>query len=237
MAEDIRGEPREQFSAYVVIPARVFFDREITDRARLLYGLISNMCNQRGSCWAKNATLARFLGGAADSTVRRLLKELKDHGYIRVEDDDGGANVRKIHLADSLPVYPLKNERVPAQKSAGTRPNMSGLLNNDLITKEIITPQTPPGVSPELLDGFSEALTSAITDWLAYKAERRENYRPLGIKSLIGRTRRAAEAYGDAAVLDTIERSMAAGYQGIAWDWAARYKPEETKTEREEDYW
>ena len=34
MAEQI---PREQFSAWANIPARVLFDREISDRAKLLY--------------------------------------------------------------------------------------------------------------------------------------------------------------------------------------------------------
>jgi hypothetical protein len=64
-----------------------------------------------------------------------------------------------------------------------------------------------------------------MTGWLLYKQERREQYRPMGIKSLVTRTRKALDIYGEAAVVDTIERSMAAGYQGIAWDWAARYKP------------
>lgn len=227
MAED----PREQFSAYVVIPARVFYDRSISDRARMLYGLISNMSNQRGYCWAKNETLARFLGGASQETVRRLLKQLKDKGYIRVEDDIGGAVDRKIYLADSLVFYPHKNVGVPGQICGGTPTKMWGLLNNDLINKENNTPQTPQGVSPELFGEMTEGARAALTDWLTYKQERREQYRPMGLKSLITRTRKALETYGEAAVVDTIERSMSAGYQGIAWDWAARYKPEGAKEE------
>jgi len=224
-------EPREQFSAYVVIPARVFFDKSISDRARMLYGLISNMCNQRGFCWSKNATLAKFLGGASEETVRRLLKQLRDRGYIQVEDSGGGAITRKIYLADSLPSYPHKNVGVPGQKCGGTPTNLWGLLNNDLINKENNTPQTPQGVSPEIFDGLPEAGRAALASWLTYKEERREQYRPMGLKSLITRTRKALDSYGEAAVVDTIERSMAAGYQGIAWDWAARYKPEESKEE------
>ena len=226
-------EPREQFSAFVVIPARVFFDKTISDRARMLYGLISNMSNQRGYCWSKNATLAKFLGGASDETVRRLLKQLKDRGYIHVVDDGGGAITRKIYLADALPFYPHKNVGVPGQICGGTPTKMWGLLNNDLISKENNTPQTPQGVSQELFDGMSEGAQAALLGWLTYKQERREQYRPMGLKSLVTRTRKALDIYGEAAVVDTIERSMAAGYQGIAWDWAARYKPPAATDEEE----
>ena len=229
-------EDREQFSAYVVIPAKIFFDKDLPAGTKMLYGLISNMCNQRGYCWVKNDTLIRYLGGESDRNVRRNLAALRDRGYIRIEDNIGGAAVRKIFLADALPVYPDKNVRVLGQKCPGTRTKMSGCLNNDMNNKKNNTPQTPQGVSPELLEDFPEQLREAMTGWLLYKQERREQYRPMGLKSLITRTRKALDIYGEAAVVDTIERSMAAGYQGIAWDWAARYKPE-AKEEEATDWW
>ena len=119
----------ERFSAYVVIPSNVFFDSRITPRAKLLYGLISCMSNHKGFCWAKNSTLSKYLSttsdkAVSDSTVRRLLKELKDQGHIQVDlGEDNGATERKIFVSAVVAALydtPLKNERPPAQKQAGT---------------------------------------------------------------------------------------------------------------------
>ena len=78
MAEQI---PREQFSAWANIPARVLFDREISDRAKLLYGLISCMSNSYGFAFAKNSTLMRYLN-VEERSLQRTLKQLLDSGII-----------------------------------------------------------------------------------------------------------------------------------------------------------
>lgn len=129
-----QGSP-EHFSAYVVIPSSVFFDSGITPRAKLLYGLISSMCNHKGFCWAKNSTISKYLtvtdGKTAtdgkpvsEGTVRRLLKELKDRDYIQVDlGEDNGATARKIYVSAVVAAQyntPLKNERPPDQKRAPT---------------------------------------------------------------------------------------------------------------------
>lgn len=76
---------------------------------------------------------------------------------------------------------------------------------------------TPP--TPSVSDyGFSPELESAVTDWLTYKQERRESYKPTGLKSMLTQIQKAAAEYGDAAVIDTIRDSMASGYQGIVFD-------------------
>lgn len=114
MAKDTQYQ--ERFSAYVVIPAQVFFDSELPERAKMLYGLISSMCNHAGYCWAKNSTLARYLGATEDKTVRRHLSALKDRGYISVaQENEGGVTIRKIYITDieSMRNRPVKNDRPP----------------------------------------------------------------------------------------------------------------------------
>lgn len=75
--------------------------------------------------------------------------------------------------------------------------------------------QEPPKVSDY---GFSPELEAAITDWLAYKQERREAYKPTGLKSLLTQIKKAAAEYGDAAVIEIIRQSMSANYMGIVFD-------------------
>lgn len=94
-----KNNKTERFSAYVVIPSQVFFDMELSDKAKLLYGLISSMCNHLGYCWAKNATLARFMGVKEDKSIRNYLSELKKRDYISVEQaNENGTTIRKIYI-------------------------------------------------------------------------------------------------------------------------------------------
>lgn len=73
--------------------------------------------------------------------------------------------------------------------------------------------------APELENcGFSPALRAAVEDWLAYKRERREAYKPTGLKALLTQISSAASAHGDAAVIGVIRQSMGSGYKGITLD-------------------
>ena len=75
--------------------------------------------------------------------------------------------------------------------------------------------QGPPSVSDF---GFSPDLEAAVNDWLAYKRERREAYKPVGLKALLTQIKNAASASGDAAVAAVIRQSMSSGYKGIVFD-------------------
>ena len=68
---------------------------------------------------------------------------------------------------------------------------------------------------------------TALTNWLAYKRERREAYKPQGLSALLTQTEKACKAHGAAAVADIIGTSMASGYRGIVFDRLARAAPQE----------
>ena len=68
------------------------------------------------------------------------------------------------------------------------------------------------------LTGYSDEFIAAVNDWVAYKAEKRQNYKPTGLKSLITQIKNAASEHGEKAVIEIIRASMAANYQGIVFD-------------------
>ena len=76
----------------------------------------------------------------------------------------------------------------------------------------------PPTPSPDLASLFTGDLLAAVNEWLAYKREKRQNYQPTGLKSLLTQIRKAADAHGDEAVAQVIRNSMASGYTGITLD-------------------
>lgn len=74
----------EKKSYYAVIPANVRYDTNITNLAKLLYGEITSLCNEKGFCWATNKYFAE-LYSVSVTTISKSITQLKENGYIEVE--------------------------------------------------------------------------------------------------------------------------------------------------------
>lgn len=75
---------QKRTSEYIVIPAKVRFDKTLPAAAKLLYGEIAALCNnEKGYCWAQNTYFAELLG-CGTASVSRWLAALAKAGYISV---------------------------------------------------------------------------------------------------------------------------------------------------------
>lgn len=66
--------------------------------------------------------------------------------------------------------------------------------------------------------GLSAELKDKLHEWLEYKRERREGYKPQSLKTLIKMAKKNADDYGEQKVFDLIDTAMANRYMGITWD-------------------
>lgn len=69
---------------FAIIPSNVRYDRDLKDKAKLLFGEISALSNKYGVCWANDEYFAK-LYDVSERTVRSLLKNLKDKNYILID--------------------------------------------------------------------------------------------------------------------------------------------------------
>lgn len=74
----------EMPSYYSIIPAEVRYDKELKDKAKLLYGEITALSNKYGYCYASNSYFAE-LYGVTTTTISLLIKDLIDKGYVSSE--------------------------------------------------------------------------------------------------------------------------------------------------------
>ena len=88
---------------YAILPAVVRYDRELTDKAKLLYAEISVLTNKTGQCWAGNQYFAS-LYNVTSRTVTRLINELVDKGYLYRKYEYKGKEISKRILS----VVPLE---------------------------------------------------------------------------------------------------------------------------------
>lgn len=71
----------QQRSYYAIIPANVRHDKDLAPNAKLLYGEITALCNEKGYCWASNQYFAELYGVSVLS-VKRWVNSLVTKGYV-----------------------------------------------------------------------------------------------------------------------------------------------------------
>lgn len=71
-------------SYYAVIPVTVRYDNNVVPSAKLLYGEITALCNEKGYCWATNDYFSK-LYSVSKRTISTWVKSLCDAGYISAE--------------------------------------------------------------------------------------------------------------------------------------------------------
>lgn len=104
-------------SYYAVIPANVRYDRELTHGAKLLYGEITALCNERGYCWATNNYFAD-LYGVSKTTISNWIKQLIEKQYIssEIKFKNGSKEILNRYL--KIFEYPMQeNLNTPIQEN------------------------------------------------------------------------------------------------------------------------
>ena len=69
---------------YAVIPASVRYDENLKPNAKLMYGEITALSNEKGFCWATNTYFAE-LYKVNPSTVSRWIKQLEKNKHIKIK--------------------------------------------------------------------------------------------------------------------------------------------------------
>ena len=110
-------------SYYAIIPANVRYDKELTANAKLLYGEITALTNEKGYCWASNNYFAD-LYGVTPQAISRWVNILAKKGYVNIEYERKGKEIthRKIFIA----MYQQKVNTVSINSSEGINKKLTG---------------------------------------------------------------------------------------------------------------
>lgn len=89
----------QQKAYYAIIPANVRYDKDLVPNAKLLYGEITALCNEKGYCWATNQYFAE-LYNVSDRTIKNWISQLTDKGYIQrsVKSREGTKEIEQRKL-------------------------------------------------------------------------------------------------------------------------------------------
>lgn len=149
--------------------------------------------------------------GLSVQQVRTALGKLKKTGEITVETN---RHYTVITVSKYDEYQSTERDEVTTPAKCSPKP-------------KVTNPEKPK--EPDWTERFNEPVRSAVEDWLRYKAERREGYKPTGLKSLLSAIENRVKQNGEQAVAEVIRLSMANNWRGIIWDRITETRPEKPK--------
>ena len=92
-------------------------------------------------------------------------------------------------------------------------------VNEDDNVNVKVTPPTP-SKEPDIFAkrNFSAKMREKLTEWLKYKAERKESYKPTGLTNFLSELENKLKIYSESDVIELIGLCMANNWKGIIWE-------------------
>jgi hypothetical protein len=141
-----------QRSYYAIIPANVRYDKELPPNAKLLYGEITALCNEKGFCWATNSYFSD-LYKVHNKSISRLISQLEKKGYINIEMIMEGKEVKSRHIY----IAPSNNneDTYPQKSVEGSNKNVTS-GSNEIVTENNTSFNTTTNNTKELYIRYAE---------------------------------------------------------------------------------
>lgn len=170
--------------------------------------------------------------------VQREIKSLVDKNILIVENEARGTVPRVIKFNKNYECWKLYSDGKIADGKTTNGKITDGKIDNGETVKT-----TPLGTvnlmsnkdkkknlkkkgifDPEPLLAekcFSSKIETAVREWLKYKGERKETYTETGYIKLLSVIRNRISMYGEDAVINALDKAIAAGWKG--WDFQSSF--------------
>lgn len=161
--------------------------------------------------------------GLTVSQVRTSLRKLERTGEILRESTNEYTLITVVNYdrfqAEKTPESQTDDKRIADESQASDTPltDESQLIKKARKQESKKERKSTP-IPPYDEFRFSAAMRERLDEWLRYKTERKEAYKPTGLHSLLKTVAREAERLGEPAVLDRITDAMASGWRGMNLD-------------------
>lgn len=228
-------------------------DRLNSFQETFFYRLIVN-CDDYGCMDARPSILkARLYPLKERVTLKDIegaLKALADSGCVKLYTVDMKPYLClptwKVHqqIRAKKRKYPAPDWELKAVENSFTADDIKSKSSdntcNQLISDDCICPRNPiqsesesnpnPNAHEDALLEFDGELRKKLEEWLRYKSERRETYKPTGLRNFISEVQNKRKVYTDTDICKLIGQCMANGWKGIIWDRLERVKSKQCQT-------
>lgn len=150
--------------------------------------------------WEKHQSLNAY--EQSKEKTRQRVAAHRERQKALIEGNVTGNVTEDVTVTDSNATDKIRKEEIRTDKNRGDKKETTHALFLRLEPDYIIP----------------DNLKLKLCDWFAYKTERKEAYKEQGMKSLLRQIENNQFTYGEKAVCDLIDDSMANGWKGIIFD-------------------
>lgn len=215
---------------YAIIPASVRYDKDIPANAKLLYGEITALCNERGYCWASNGYFAD-LYEVSKVTVSRWIKALVDKGYISTEIEFKENSKEVLHRYIKIVDTPInknvegyyqkdneginKNVKTPINKNVKENTtNINNTINNTVNKKERKKEKKQTNYDSIINDSIQdESVKQEIYEFIKMRKLMKKPLTDRALKLLISKLKKLSSI--PAEQVQILDNSIMNNWQGI----------------------
>ncbi len=148
--------------------------------------------------WGKHQNIDQI--EAKNAYMKKYMREYREKQKLI---SSGNTNCKANSKANVSEADKIREEEIREDESRGDKKKET--------THDILQRLLPEYIIPP-------TLTEKVGEWIAYKTERKESYKEVGMKSLLRQIENNQITYGEQAVCDLIDDSMANGWKGIIFD-------------------
>jgi len=192
-------------SYYAIIPANVRYDPDLTPNAKLLYGEITALTNEKGYCWATNKYFAN-LYKCTPQAISKWTKILEKKNYITIKyvykDNSKEIDQRIICLVDKVST---NVNRVSTNVSEASTNNEEGYQ------QKVKENNTSSNNTFNNTYYSNKELNDLFIDFLKMRKQLRAVNSERAINSLI----KTLSQYDDAIKYKMIENSITNSWKGV----------------------
>ena len=166
------------------------------------------------------------------ATIKRAIDKLTKDGRLVSKTCEHGTLFEVVNYAKYQCLGNYTNGNLEQRENSNETATKQQRNNN----KNAKNAKKEKEVSNTDFSNFSESAKSKIEEWLTYKKERKETYKPTGLRSLLTQIENNISTYGEQRVVDLITECMGAGYKGIIWDKLKRQQGGQGKPAKRDNF-
>ena len=138
-----------------------------------------------------------------------LLNEDETASFIKFDSNPDKSSINPDKSSKNESNYsenPLKENKI----------NKSKDKNKEKKTTE----KPPPPTASQMISerSFSPELDASVREWVKYKIEKRQGYKPTGLRNFLSQVENNVQKYGAEAVARLIHFCMSNNWQGVIWE-------------------
>lgn len=138
-----------------------------------------------------------------------LLNEDETASFIKFDNNPDKSSINPDKSSKNESNYsenPLKENKINESKDK----------NKEKKTAE----KPPPPTANQMISerSFSPEVDASVREWVKYKIEKRQGYKPTGLRNFLSQVENNVQKYGAEAVARLIHYCMSNNWQGVIWD-------------------